>query len=558
MFRIIMTVFYLGVTVSGLSQTSITFRINMTDPYKKGLLDTVAGDRVLLGGSFCDWTGFDYMLEDKDGDLVFSGDVILEGDTGTVIEYKYAVLNPDGKVFYETKANPDNLPYGNRILTIGGEPVDPPTGVYITNPYRLGSIGLEVKFPVDELQEDFLKVRQTLEENHGCIYAFTSKEAFDSLFDHQYRLIDRPMSPSEYFRVLTPLTEKVGCGHTNLWMPVDFWDMDPDNLFPLQIRILEGHVVVSGSYTDSVQVPVGSIIHKINNRSAMDIYREMKANYSADGYNPNFKRTSGEQRFPMIYARRFGFPDEYRVQYTIPGAEIKEEIILNPATLQAVRKVVFGTHDDPELSLKLLEENNTAIMTINTFIYYDRVDYFKGFLDSCFTLIKEKNMKNLILDLRKNDGGDPFCSVPLFSYLEHEPVPYFAEPYGRYAEFSNPIPLAEKRFTGNLYTLLDGRCFSTNGHFCALLKYHKIGKFVGTPSGATYTCNAGRDLMVYLNNTRFMLYFGRTPFAVAVEGMDQREPIKPDYPVQESIQELLDGRDVYLETVMELIEAGEW
>jgi len=192
-------------------------------------------------------------------------------------------------------------------------------------------------------------------------------------------------------------------------------------------------------------------------------------------------------------------------------------------------------------------------MTISSFIYYDRVDYFKGFLDSCFTLIKEKNIENLILDLRKNDGGDPFCAIPLFSYLEHEPVPYFAEPYGRYAEFANPIPMAEKRFTGNLYTLLDGRCFSTNGHFCALLKYHKIGKFVGTESGATYTCNAGRDLMVRLNNTRFMLYFGRSSFAVAVEGMDQREPIKPDYPVHETIQDLLEGRDVYMETAMKLI-----
>lgn len=556
MFKTFITIVCLGITAFSSSQTSVTFRINMTDPYRKGLLDTVAGDRVILRGSFCDWSGNDYILEDKERDLLFSGTFIIAGDSGEMVEYKYAILKPDGKVFYETKANPDNLPYGNRMLTVGDGTGGPTVETYITNSYRLGSIGLDVKFPVDELQEDFLTVRKTLEENHGCMYRYTSKEEFDSLFEKQYCLIDRPMSPNEFFRIITPLTEKVGCGHTNLWMPGDFWDMEPDNLFPLQIRILEGHVVVSGSYTNSVQVPVGSIIHRINNRPALDIYYEMTSNYSADGYNPNFKRTSVEQRFPMIYARRFGFQDEYRVQYSKPGTETEEEIILNPATVQSVRKIVFGTHDVPELSLKLLEGKSTAIMTINTFIYYDRVDYFKGFLDSCFTLIKEKNIKNLILDLRKNDGGDPFCSVPLFSYLEHEPVPYFAEPYGKYAEFAKPIPLADNRFTGNLYTLLDGRCFSTNGHFCSLLEYHKIGKFVGTESGASYTCNSGRDLVVRLNNTRFMLYFGRSPFAVAVEGMDQREPIKPDYPVEETIQDLLEGRDVYMETVMKLIEEG--
>jgi len=530
--------------------------IDMTDPYSKGLLDPSDGDQVILRGSFCDWSGNEYVVEDLDTDLVYSGNFIIEGDSGEVIEYKYAILKRDGKVFYETKADPEDLPYGNRKLTIGTDNENPILEKYITNLYRLGSIGIDVKFPVHELQEDFRKVRQTLEENHGLLYEFTTKEKFDSLFDQQFNLINRPMSPNEFFKVITPLSEKVGCGHTNLWMPGDFWDMDPDNLFPLQIRIIKGKMVVSGSYSDSVQIPIGSIIHKINNRPSKDIYSEMEANYSADGYNKHFKRSSVEQRFPMIYARRFGFPEEYLVHYTLPGHKISMETILSPATLQSVRKVVFGTHDKPELSLNLLEEKGIAIMTISTFIYYDRVDYFKGFLDSCFTLIENKKIKNLILDLRGNDGGDPFCAVPLFSYLAHKPVPYFDKPYGKYSAFAKPIPLAENHFTGNLYTLLDGRCFSTNGHFCALLKYHKIGKFVGTPSGATYTCNAGRNLMVYLNNTRFMLYFGRTSFAVAVQDMDKTKPIEPDYPVNLTIKDFIEGRDLYMEMAMKLIKAG--
>jgi C-terminal processing protease CtpA/Prc len=99
-------------------------------------------------------------------------------------------------------------------------------------------------------------------------------------------------------------------------------------------------------------------------------------------------------------------------------------------------------------------------------------------MDRSFREIKEKGIKNLILDLRGNDGGDPFCSVILYSYLMKEPAPYFAESYGKYADLAKPVAPAENRFTGNLYTLLDGRCGSTNGHFCALLKYHRVGKFV--------------------------------------------------------------------------------
>jgi len=168
-------------------------------------------------------------------------------------------------------------------------------------------------------------------------------------------------------------------------------------------------------------------------------------------------------------------------------------------------------------------------MTIQTFIYYDRVSMFKEFLENCFQEIHEKKIANLILDLRGNDGGDPFCAVPLFSYLENESVPYFAEPYGKYSSLAEQIPLAENHFTGNLFTLIDGRCFSTNGHFCSLLKYHKIGKFIGTEGGATYKCNAGKNMEIHLKNTRIMLYFGRSTFAAAVENMDKSHGILPDY-----------------------------
>ncbi len=184
----------------------------------------------------------------------------------------------------------------------------------------------------------------------------------------------------------------------------------------------------------------------------------------------------------------------------------------------------------------------------------DRVSYFTSFIDSCFTILVKNDIGNLILDLRGNDGGDPFCAAPLFSYLECEPVPYFADSYGKYAELAEPIPLAERRFTEDLFILLDGRCASTNGHFSALLKHHGIGSFVGTPSGATYKCNAGRGGRLLLGNTHFILLFATGTFAAAVEDMDKTEPIMPDVPVHETYRDFLDGRDASMEAALKLIK----
>ncbi|MBN2410373.1 hypothetical protein JXQ31_01700 [candidate division KSB1 bacterium] len=413
-------------------------------------------------------------------------------------------------------------------------------------------------FTVEEMQEDFKQMRKTLEDNHCCLYEYTDKETFDRLFARQCGLIDKPMKLNEFYKILTPLTAKIGCGHTAVWMPGGYWDLGPDKLFPLQIRLIEDKVVVSGSYNNSVQIPFGSIILKINDRPINDIIEEMKANYSADAFNKNFIISQIERRFSMILARRFGFSDKYKVTFTLPDRKTKKTAELLPANLQSVRAVVFANFNHPELTLELIEEKSTAIMTIKTFIYYDRVPYFKNYIDSCFQVIHDKEIKNLILDLRGNDGGDPFCAVPLFSCLEPEPFPYFAEPYGKYSGFADPIPMAEKHFTGYLLTLIDGRCFSTNGHFCALLKYHNIGDFVGTESGSTYKCNAGKNTEIHLRNTRIMLYFGRGTFAAAVEGMDKTKPVIPDYPVKVTYQDFLDGKDVFMETALKLIDSKKY
>jgi len=414
-----------------------------------------------------------------------------------------------------------------------------------------------LQYSVEKLQKDFLQMQKTLEEDHANLYEYTNKTEFDTLFDQQYRKIQQPMTLIEFLRLLTPITARIGCGHTNLWMPGNFWNFRTYNLFPLQIDFIQNDVVVTGVYDSESSVPVGSIILEINGVPIKKIWDEMKANYSADASNINFIQAQIKRRFAMIYARRFGFPEIFTVTFTLPGKKTLVTEELKPTSINSVREVIFTNFDHPELGFEILDETSTAIMTIQTFIYYNQVEMFNDFLKKSFKEIEEKKIQNLILDLRGNDGGDPFCAAPLLSYLESKPVPYFAESYGKYAELAEPIPLAEHSFSGKLYTLIDGRCNSTNGHFCALLKYHKIGKFIGTEGGATYKCNAGKNTHIDLENTRIMLYFGRSTFAAAVENMDKTRGILPDHFVEQTYQDFLNSKDTVLEYTFDLIKKLE-
>ncbi|MBN1879879.1 hypothetical protein JW823_07185 [bacterium] len=430
-------------------------------------------------------------------------------------------------------------------------------------------------WPVESLRQDFQQMRRFLETEHCCPYEYTGHEEFDRFFDKQFRLIDRPMTLNEFFRIAAPLAARVGCMHTALWMNGRFFDTTPGRMFPLTVRIIESQLVITGSYEtmsgsspspvnaddDSRELPAllspppGSIITEINGLHASKILEELRRITSADALNPYFIETQVAKRFSMFYASVFGLADHYTVTCRIPGQAVEKVYSLQPATIQSVRSVVFANFNRPLPVMDILPDGVTALIRVPTFIYYDRVEPFREFMKTSFRLIREKGIKNLILDLRGNDGGDPFCAVILYSYLLKQPAPYFAESYGKYVSLADPVQIPENGFDGKVYVLIDGRCGSTNGHFCALLKYHDLVTFVGTPSGSTFVCNAGKNTEMTLANTSLILTVGRSSFAAAVSGMDKSKPIIPDVDVHETVEIWRTGRDVFMETVLGLIEA---
>jgi hypothetical protein len=402
----------------------------------------------------------------------------------------------------------------------------------------------------EKMQADFIQFRKIIEENQVNLYDYTPKKAMDRLFDNQFARIKDSLPMNEFFKLMTPIIAATGNGHTNIWMPGEYWRSGNDKFFPVQIKVVEDKIVAKGSYTETEQLPRGSIIHKINDVPIQEIADEMIENYYAEGKRIHGKIVGVERRFPMIYVRRFGFPDEYIVTYSLPGEKKKIKKTLVPATEKEVRDIVFSNFDTTELKLEFIDDEMNALLTVETFIYYDERDYFNNFMDSCFKEIKKNNTSNLIIDTRGNDGGDPYCAAELFSYLEHEPLPYFREAH-RYARLLEPIPVAENNFKGNLIVLMDSHCFSTNSHFCSLIKYHKLATIVGTPSAGNYRCTNVQD--TNLDNTGIMVYYGNSNYSTAVD-MDKTKPIMPDILIQETYDDFMKGRDLYMEKALKLIK----
>jgi C-terminal processing protease CtpA/Prc len=244
--------------------------------------------------------------------------------------------------------------------------------------------------------------------------------------------------------------------------------------------------------------------------------------------------------------------------YRTPGASELEYVTLPPVSLDDINETpetrpATGDWVDSDLGFEILGQRGAAVMTIKTFAYYDEREKFYAFIDDAFEKIRAANVAKLLLDVRGNDGGDPFCTVHLLSYIESRPVRYFATEYRQYEKFAHPIPMAKGRFEGNLVILIDGGCYSSTGHLAAVLDYNDIGTFVGTETGGTYTCNDASKSIV-LSNTRLQINMPRRTFAAAVSGMDPARGIAPDHTVAPRIQDLIEGRDTIREFALELLQ----
>ncbi len=413
-------------------------------------------------------------------------------------------------------------------------------------------------FTIEELKADFQQMSELMEKGHSILYEFTDRPTFNQFVKDQFAKIDKPMSLTEFYKILSPVLARIGCGHSSLWLPKGYWKNASAKLMPLRLVFLDGKAYVWRFYRKVEGIPEGIEILSINGKPIPEILNALKANISADGYMDSRKLYKINQAPSFFYGLQFGFPDKFRFVFRFSDQSEPQSFEGTPVDLKTVEDAeteINTTEFNPldfTLDLKILNQSDTAVLTIRSFVYYEHPEKFNDFIDEAFAKINRLNIKNLLLDLRNNGGGNPFCTSHLFSYLIPEPLPYFAEEYGKYARLASPIPPAEKAFNGRLIVLINGGCFSSTPHLCALLKYHKIGTFVGTEAGATYTCN-GAAQEIKLSHTGFIAVVNRRSYAAAVNGFPDDRGILPDHIVMPRIEDLVQGRDAQKEYALQLI-----
>ncbi|RIV22465.1 hypothetical protein DYU11_15730 [Fibrisoma montanum] len=465
-------------------------------------------------------------------------------------------------------------------------------------------LSLTKTFPAAQYQEEVSLLRKALEESHPGLYRYTPKHALDSLFDHTTAQLatDKPLGV--YYRLLATLLATVRCAHTQL-APPPKWDQTI-RVLPYNILFINGKTYITvnaTSHQDTLLIP-GSEVISINGKPIEGIREQIKRHLFVDGYSQAGREAALSKNFGGYYYLLVEQPDSFVVEMRRyrTGELVRQNVAavtasdwLKNAQTNPVNKVLWDRWRalQKKESVRLeWTDTQTAVLTIRGF--GDNKKDPKLY-QQFFRELQNKKAKNLIINLRDNTGGWDKLGYELFSYLIDKPTRYYDSlttvtntiPYLKYTDLDEKfvkslpkylLPLGNgrfslkakdepglalqqprpERFSGQVYVLMNGMSASTTAEFTAAAHANQLATFVGQETGGAYQGgHSGEFAVLTLPHTklRVSIPLVRYKMAVGTSGPLQRGTL-PDYTVQPTIEEAIDGIDTVMNFALELIRNG--
>lgn len=302
---------------------------------------------------------------------------------------------------------------------------------------RASSYNAGKKYAPVQLLEDYNAMRHTLETKHPSLYWYTSKDSMDRLFNYYGASIQDSMTELQFaWHIMSPLLEKIKCGHTSVLMSKSFTKASKNiklPSFPLYFKVWNDSMAVIGSLRKNDSIfKRGTLVTSINGFPNAFIINRMFSYlpHDADAQNINYIRLSSN--FPYYHRNIFGLSRQYEVDY-IDSLRNPQRITIQPfiPAVDSARKDSLKKKVERVKPLKLPKEERLKIYrnllfdSTNTYAYMELRTFNKtlirSFLNKSFRQLNERQTPNLVLDLRNNGGGRVDISRQLTRYITRSP-----------------------------------------------------------------------------------------------------------------------------------------
>jgi hypothetical protein len=476
------------------------------------------------------------------------------------------------------------------------------------------------KYSPEELRKDYMVFRNVLEAWHPSLYWYTPKDSMDRCFDEGYAAIRDSMTEPRFRAVLSYVIAKIDCGHTSVRASKAYSHyLDTARLpqFPLILKFWNDTMVVAVNLDrrDTI-LRRGTLVRTINGRTTRQLTDSLFPFIVADGYNRTgkYQYLSTGLHFSSWYQQIYGLTDTFDIGYTDTSGLEREALVplydprtdtlrhslgrtLLPGTgirgkdpSQRSRPPARRRRKERELlfarSLELDTPTKTGFLTLYTF---EHGYHLRGFFRHSFGELKKQQMKNLVIDVRSNGGGDASLSTVLTRYLIDKKFKIadslyavrLHSPYDRYINnglvyrFLSTVvsrkredgkyhfgfferhyysPFRRRHFDGQIYILTGGNSFSATCLFAGALKGQSNITLVGEETGGGYYGNTAwmiPDVTLPVTKVRFRL----PRYRLVIDRNRQKDGrgVLPDIPALPTIDAIGRGEDFKTAKVKELI-----
>ena len=437
----------------------------------------------------------------------------------------------------------------------------------------------------EEMREDLLIFRESLEKFHPEMYRYTDRQTFENHFKAIEAQLTTPKSQREFYNLLKPVLVDLKDGHIK-WIVQgqdQHYGFFQDQLFPLRLYF-EGQSVKVISHLGGEKVPVLAEVKTINGETIEAIREKLLAGLTyGDGESLGGKYFQLNRYFAAYFSTEYGVSESYTVELTDSGKSVKWE---GKGISKDQIEANFKEAEEP-FSFKMTN-GWTGIMDINRFFSYKGEPDFKKFLKNSFESLENEGISNLILDLRGNEGGNEKLGIELYKYLAFDEFDYFdyvttkpnqkvdfenytskifrmansfsKEKDGKYlftkAPSKTEIPY-KNAFQGNLIVLVDGQSFSVTTEFSSRVKSDRRATFVGEETaGGAEVNSSGFFTIITLPHSKIDLGVPRLGFHMADldSSMNKNRGIIPDIRVVPTAGDLLSGKDPVMERTLQLVK----
>ncbi len=370
---------------------------------------------------------------------------------------------------------------------------------------------------ISQLNEDLDYFQKVIEKTHPITYLHIEKTELDSIFAKSRFDSTQVLSNIEMEKRVRNILSKIGCAHTSIEKP----KREAKYVFPLTFYAAGKNMFITKDLDNLLDVTQPLKLLDINGNTSEDMIAKMLEYRASDGYNTTLKYQliNSSKWFSLMYSFYFDADTVKNIRFVNSHQD----------TLQITRKLKkitprktkakkdYDSKFGKNVFIKYYNDEDIAVLKIKSFSGAPIVGTIKNNnkYKKALKEIEERKIKNLIIDLRYNTGGNAMAGYQLVSRFVNEKhrvnIQYHGGGIFKYAIFGSKVKLVlnsivgplfsertptyregksyinikpQKRiYTGKVYVLVNGLTLSTASNVASFFKYKTNATLLGEETG---------------------------------------------------------------------------